>query len=51
MDLLKIDMDLKRTWIFGKRIHHGAVGLVMSAAGILLMKHDIKDFPWLRDND
>jgi hypothetical protein len=50
MSLLRIDNQLKRVWILNKRIHHGAVGFVMTVAGIALMKHDIKDFPWLRDN-
>ena len=51
MDLLRINMDVRRVWILGKRIHHGAVGAVMTIAGIALMAHDIKDFPWLADND
>lgn len=51
MSLLRIDTELKRVWIFNKRIHHGAVGFISAALGIALMKHDIKDFPWLRDND
>ena len=50
MDLFKIDMNLNRVWILNKRIHHGAVGFVMAVTGIALMKHDLKDFPWLRDN-
>jgi hypothetical protein len=50
MSLLRIDNELKRVWILNKRIHHGAVGFVMTVAGIALIKHDIKDFPWLRDN-
>jgi len=50
MNLLRIDNELKRVWVLNKRIHHGAVGFVMTVTGIGLMKHDIKDFPWLRDN-
>jgi hypothetical protein len=50
MGLFRYDKNLQRVWVLGKRIHHGAVGAIMTVTGIALMKHDIKDFPWLRDN-
>ena len=50
MSFITYDKNLQRVWVLGKRIHHGAVGFVMFAAGIALMKHDFKDFPWLQDN-
>jgi len=49
MDLLRIDMELKRVWVFEKRLHHGLVGLGAFIIGIGLMIHDRKDIPWLYD--
>jgi hypothetical protein len=51
MNLFCYDKNLKRVWILGKRIHHGAVGFAMFVGGVALMKNDWHDFPWLRDND
>lgn len=28
------------------RIHHGRVGLWLFVAGVFLMLHDVRDFPW-----
>lgn len=39
-----------RVYIFGARIHHGALGCLLIAAGALLCAHDWKDRPWpIRD--
>lgn len=44
--LLKLVPQGKHVYIVGRRIHHGFAGLVMFAAGIVLMLDDLKDFPW-----
>lgn len=51
MTVVYYDKVKRRLWICGKRIHHGLAGAAMTAAGVLLMVHDLKDAPWLRDND
>jgi hypothetical protein len=44
------DRALKRLYVFGARIHHGAVGLALSAIGLALVIHDRADWPFrLRD--
>jgi hypothetical protein len=44
------DRALRRLYVFGARIHHGAVGLVLSAIGVALVIHDRADWPFrLRD--
>ena len=44
------DRALKRLYVFGARIHHGAVGLVLSVIGVALVIHDRADWPFrLRD--
>jgi hypothetical protein len=44
------DRALKRLYVFGARIHHGAVGLLLSAIGLALVVHDRADWPFpLRD--
>lgn len=35
-----------RVYICGYRVHHGLVGAALAAAGILLVWHDRRDFPW-----
>lgn len=32
-----------RVWVLGRRIHHGAVGAVLTAVGLLLAVHDRHD--------
>jgi hypothetical protein len=51
MDLLRINWDLKRVWVFDKRFHHGLFGFGSFIIGIGLMIHDLKDFPWIYDNE
>jgi hypothetical protein len=40
------DRALKRLYVFGARIHHGAVGLALSAIGVALVIHDRADWPF-----
>ena len=35
-----------RMYLFGKRIHHGTVGIVLAAIGTTLIFHDRRDFPF-----
>ena len=47
---MNYDRTLKRLYLFGARIHHGGVGLVLSAIGLALVIHDRADWPFrLRD--
>ena len=44
------DRALRRLYVFGARIHHGGVGLVLSVIGLALVFHDRADWPFsLRD--
>jgi hypothetical protein len=44
------DRALKRLYVFGARVHHGAVGVALSVIGLALVIHDRADFPFpLRD--
>jgi hypothetical protein len=44
------DRALRRLYVFGARIHHGAIGLVLSVIGLALVIHDRADWPFrLRD--
>lgn len=47
--LVRVDREHNRLWIMGTRIHHGAVGLALTAIGLALALHDRRDFrEWLR---
>jgi hypothetical protein len=47
--LLHIDRRLRRVWVCGQRIHHGAVGAGMVCLGTLLCLHDKRDLrDWFR---
>jgi len=50
MHLLKIDTQLKRVWVFNKRLHHGLVGFALFIVGSALMIDDWHDIPWLYDD-
>ena len=41
--LVDYDPALRRVWIGGQRMHHGATGIALGLAGILLVAHDWKD--------
>lgn len=45
---LYIDREFKRVWLYGFRVHHGLVGLVLTVIGVALMAHDFKDrWEWI----
>ena len=47
--LVGLDMDRRRVWICGQRVHHGLTGLAFALAGLALMAHDWKDrLLWFR---
>jgi hypothetical protein len=35
-----------RLYVKGLRIHHGAVGALLTIVGAVLTAHDWRDFPW-----
>ena len=43
--LVGLDLERRRIWIAGQRVHHGLTGFLFAAAGIALMAHDWKDRP------
>jgi hypothetical protein len=43
------DQRRRRLWLLGARIHHGAAGAVLMMLGGVLMWHDRRDAPWVRD--
>jgi hypothetical protein len=43
--LLGLDIERRRIWIAGQRVHHGMTGALLALAGTLLMAHDWKDRP------
>ena len=38
-------MPRRRVWVCGQRVHHGLTGVLLAAAGTVLMAHDWKDRP------
>lgn len=44
--VLRVDRQLRRAYIFERRLHHGAVGVIGAAVSLLLVLHDRRDFPW-----
>jgi hypothetical protein len=50
MMLFRYDADAKRVWLLERRVHHGLVGVICAALGLLLMVHDRRDARvWFRD--
>jgi hypothetical protein len=44
-----LDLERRRVWVGGRRVHHGLTGLAFALAGLALMAHDWKDRPlWFR---
>lgn len=39
-------MKGRRVYLFGHRIHHGAVGVGLALVGAVLAYHDRRDWPW-----
>jgi len=47
---MNYDRAVKRLYVFGARIHHGAFGLALSVIGVALVIHDRADWPFrIRD--
>jgi len=44
--MVRVDVKLRRTYICGRRLHHGAVGAAGFVLSIALILHDRHDFPW-----
>jgi hypothetical protein len=40
------DRHRLRVYCLGRRIHHGAVGAILTGLGLALALHDRRDFPW-----
>ena len=40
---VRIDTARRRVWIGDQRLHHGLTGVVLAAAGLVLMAHDWHD--------
>jgi hypothetical protein len=38
-----------RVQLLGARVHHGALGALLAAAGVFLMVRDWRERPWHRD--
>lgn len=49
--MIRVDWQLKRCWVLGKRLHHGLAGAAMVAIGLALAVHDRKDWPWPINDD
>jgi hypothetical protein len=43
--LIGLDLNRRRVWICGQRIHHGATGILLAGIGAALVAHDWKDRP------
>ena len=50
MNIVRIDTQLKRVWVFNKRLHHGLVGCGLLLTGLALIIHDFADIPWIYDD-
>ena len=50
--LVRVDRARRRVWLAGQRVHHGACGVLLIAAGTALAVHDRSDarywFRWDR---
>ena len=47
--LVRYDADSRRVWVGGRRVHHGATGILLAAAGLALIAHDWRDrSSWFR---
>lgn len=47
--LFHYDHRRRRLWLGGQRWHHGLTGVILAAAGTMLMLHDWKDrYEWFR---
>lgn len=44
--MIRVDRNLWRCYLVGRRLHHGLVGAIFVGVGVGLALHDLKDFPW-----
>lgn len=44
--VVRVDLRLRRTYLFGRRLHHGLVGAIGFGVSAALVFHDRHDFPW-----
>ena len=44
--MVRVDWTLRRTYVFGRRLHHGLVGAFGFGISAALIFHDRRDFPW-----
>lgn len=43
---MRVKLRDGRLYVCGRRLHHGLSGLLLTAFGIALVIHDLKDAPW-----
>ena len=47
--MIRVDLERRRFYVAGRRVHHGDTGAVLVAVGLLLMVHDRADrSAWLK---
>ncbi len=48
--LIDVDLANRRVYVRGRRLHHGLVGAIAVAAGLVAAVHDRRDAKvWVRD--
>lgn len=48
--LIDVDLQNKRVYVRGRRLHHGLIGAIAVAAGLVAAMHDRRDARvWVRD--
>ena len=48
--LIDVDFENRRVYVRGRRLHHGLVGAIAVAAGLVAAVHDRRDAKvWVRD--
>ena len=49
---VRYDRERRRVWLAGRRVHHGATGIILALVGGALIVHDWKDrSAWLNGRD
>jgi hypothetical protein len=44
--LVGYDLELKRLWVGGQRLHHGATGIALAAAGLARLSRSRRALAW-----
>jgi hypothetical protein len=44
--LVGYDLELKRLWVGGQRLHHGATGIALAAAGLARLSRNRRALAW-----